>query len=359
VAEARDVLESVAPIQNQHLMGWGALNPEPSPGEYEWDSLDQRIEGIVEMGAEPVLTLCCAPDWMKGGTPGDTDWTELEVAPTPEFFDDFAALAQEAAVRYPEIRHFIVWNELKGFYDEEANDWDAAGYTELYNRVYEAVKEVRPDALIGGPYVVVDSWSLEAETEYASSDVQGPWGVMDRRPLAVIDYWLENAVGADFIAIDGGTGTRDSGLTTADFAATEKFAAVTEWIRDRTELPVWWTEVYAETNDSELGPDDPRRAAVMAQALVAMARAGASVALLWQPAARDGFDSAALFSDTSDEDGGEPLPLVELLNAMSDQLRDDPRLLEGDWDPSGSRYTLTTPDAALTWSPTDGLRRTS
>jgi hypothetical protein len=221
------------------------------------------------------------------------------------------------------------------------------------------VKEVRPDALIGGPYVVVDSWSSPATTEFASSDVRGPWGVLDRRPLAVIEYWLENAVGADFIAMDGGTATRDSGLTTSDFAATEKLAAVVEWVRARTDLPVWWTEVYAETNDGDLGADDPRRAAVMAQALVAMAQAGASVALLWQPEARDDFNSAALFSDTSDEDGGEPLPLVELLRAMSDQLKDDPRLLEGDWDTSGSRYTLTTPDAALTWSPTDGLRRTS
>ncbi len=151
VASARDILESVAPIQNQHLMGWGALNPEPSPGVYEWGSLDRRMEGIVDMGAEPVLTLCCAPDWMKGGAPGATDWGQLEVAPTPEHYDDFARLAQEAALRYPEVRHFIVWNELKGFYDSENNEWDAAGYTDLYNRVYTAVKEVRPDALIGGP----------------------------------------------------------------------------------------------------------------------------------------------------------------------------------------------------------------
>jgi hypothetical protein len=340
-------------------MGWGALNPEPSPGAHEWGSLDRRMEGIVDMGAEPVLTLCCAPDWMKGGAPGATDWGQLEVAPTPEHYDDFARLAQEAALRYPEVRHFIVWNELKGFYDSENNEWDAAGYTDLYNRVYTAVKEVRPDALIGGPYVVVDSWSEEAGTEYASAEVRGPWGVLDRRPLAVIDYWLENAVGADFIAVDGGTGTRDRGLVTSDFASTEKFAAVTEWLRSRTDLPVWWTEVYAETSDSELGPGDARRAAVMAQALVSMARAGASVVLLWQPEASDNFKSAALYTDTTTADGGQPLPLVSLLRSISGPLREDPRQLVGEWDPTASLYTLTTPDGALTWSPTDGLRRTS
>ena len=27
-----------------------------------------------------MITLCCAPDWMKGGEPGFTNWSTLEVA---------------------------------------------------------------------------------------------------------------------------------------------------------------------------------------------------------------------------------------------------------------------------------------
>src|SRR4051812_22526294 len=159
VARARGVLESVAPVQNQHLMGWGAMNPEPSPGVFNFDSLDRRVEMITATGAEPVLTLCCAPDWMTGGEAGSTDWSRLGKAPTPDHYDDFAALAQAAAVRYPAVRRFMVWNEMKGFYDSERNRWDTASYTDLYNHVYQAVKQVRPDALVGGPYVVFDTWS--------------------------------------------------------------------------------------------------------------------------------------------------------------------------------------------------------
>ena len=28
-----------------------------------------------------MITLCCAPDWMKGGEPGFTNWSTLEVGP--------------------------------------------------------------------------------------------------------------------------------------------------------------------------------------------------------------------------------------------------------------------------------------
>ena len=59
-------------------MGWGGGNPEPSPGEYDWGSLDVRVETMRRTGARMVITLCCAPDWMKGGEPGETDWSNLE-----------------------------------------------------------------------------------------------------------------------------------------------------------------------------------------------------------------------------------------------------------------------------------------
>lgn len=66
-------------------MGWGASNPEPSPGHDDFVALDRRVALMLRTGATPVLTLCCAPDWMKGGRPGDTECPQqaLETAPTP------------------------------------------------------------------------------------------------------------------------------------------------------------------------------------------------------------------------------------------------------------------------------------
>src|ERR1700754_1998112 len=31
-------------LQNQHIMGFGALNPEPYPGQFYWEDLDSRLE---------------------------------------------------------------------------------------------------------------------------------------------------------------------------------------------------------------------------------------------------------------------------------------------------------------------------
>ena len=100
----------------------------------------------------------------------------------------------------------LVWNELKGFYDDAENRWDYEGYTALYNEVYKAVKAVRPDVQVGGPYAVITS--LDPGQADGSGELKGDWGVADQRSLDVVDYWLKNNVGADFIALDGATATR-------------------------------------------------------------------------------------------------------------------------------------------------------
>ena len=51
---------TVADTANQHIMGWGALNPAPMPGERDWGSLDARMRFIAKAGVKPVITLCCA-----------------------------------------------------------------------------------------------------------------------------------------------------------------------------------------------------------------------------------------------------------------------------------------------------------
>ena len=354
VDRALGVLADVAPMQNQHLMGWGAGNPEPSPGQFDFASLDRRIRLISATGATPVLTLCCAPDWMKGGVAGSTDWDRIEEAPDPGHFQDFADLAARAAERYPEVRHFVVWNELKGFYDRSRNEWDAAAYTDLYNRVYRAVKGVRPDALVGGPYVVFDSWASDDAGGHPST-VRGVWGVLDQRPLDVVDYWLTHAAGADFIAVDAPTRTRDKGLTTTDFEATGKLAAITEWVRERTELPIWWVEISADCSACAATSGSARRAVVMLDALVAVARAGASTAFLWGAQGSENGETAALFSDTADATGGEPLPLARLLAPLREQLQQDPSKVVTSWQPTTSTWKLSTPDWSVSWSPDTGL----
>lgn len=310
VERATEVLRDLAPLQNQHLMGWGADNPEPSPGAYDWVSLDSRVALMRNTGARMVLTLCCAPDWMKGGVAGTTDWDQLEVAPDLEHFDDFAALAAAAAARYPDIEYFQVWNELKGFYDPVTKAWRAADYTRLYNAVYAAVKAVRPDAKIGGPYVVIDSWS-SASVFATPSSLTGAFGVIDQRSLDVLEYWLAHNVGADFVAVDARTTTKDDVSPADPRAALAKFAVVDIWVRARTPLPIWWSEFYVDPGRTT---SPGAEAELIVAALETMRSTGASTALLWAPNGDPSACRGCLFSDVRDPNGGHRSVLGDLID---------------------------------------------
>lgn len=330
--EARDrvalSLEKQGLPQNQHLMGWGAGNPEPSPGRYDFRALDSRIKLITESGGTPVITLCCAPDWMKGGKAGETDWDELETAPRPEHYADFAKLAGKVAARYPDVRHFQVWNEFKGFFDDERGRWDYEAYTRLYNLVYAEVKRVREDSLIGGPYVVMDSVA-DPKSRHASG-LAGDWGAVDQRSLDALRYWNRHRAGADFVVVDGSSYTKDHKALPDEFAATEKFTAVGEWVREETGLPLWWAEWYVEPpdrNDERKRWSEPRRLAVQAAGMRAMARGGADTGLYWNPQRAGGSCPGCLWSHTDRADGGESSPMLELLSRFGREF------------PPGTRFT--------------------
>lgn len=301
--------------QDQAVMGWGAENPEPAPGRYDFTSLDSRIALIRATGGTPVLTLCCAPDWMKGGKPDTTDWSRLESAPTPAHYADFAALAAKIAERYPDVTHFLVWNEFKGFWDEGANRWDYQDYTRLYNLVYRAVKKAAPHDLVGGPYLDMDSFA-PTDTTNASS-LHGPWGSVDQRDLDALTYWLRHKAGADFLVVDGSSTTHDDAAVPDPFTATEKFTAVGDWLRRNDGgLPVWWAEWYVEP-DSAHWPRD-RLLAVQADAMTRLVAGGAATALYWNPETPGGSCPGCLWRGTdAGTDGGTPLPMMNLLRRFA------------------------------------------
>jgi hypothetical protein len=307
--------------QNQHIMGWGADNPEPVKGRYDFEDLDRRIDFIRASGSTPIVTLCCAPDWMKGGEAGvgKTDWSKaaLETAPDPEHFKDYAALAATVAKRYPDVRHFIVWNEFKGFWNDAKARWDYEGYTQLYNLVYKALKKVNPKIMVGGPYLVMDS--VDPRSEDASAGFKGAWGAMDQRILDAFDYWNRNKAGADFVVVDGSSYTNDDELLPNEFAATDKFTAVSRWVRQRTgNLPLWWAEYYAEPADSRderEGWSENRRVAVQAAGMIALAKGGTTSAFYWNPENEKGTDCAGcLWTPTSGSGGGQKLPMFDLVS---------------------------------------------
>jgi hypothetical protein len=156
VTRAKQLLKRGLKFQNQHLMNWGTDNPEPRSGVFNWTSLDKRIALIRSMHGIPIITLCSAPGWMntsgedQAPQTGPDNWADARVA--DNHVVDFADLSRRVALRYPGVKYFQVWNEYKGYRDNDADNWDYKRYTDFYNSVYDAIKSVRPEAQVGGPY---------------------------------------------------------------------------------------------------------------------------------------------------------------------------------------------------------------
>jgi hypothetical protein len=316
ISSARQILANGPYFQDQAIMGWGVGNPEPSPGVYDWSGLDERVSLIEDTGGTPVLTLCGAPDWMKGGTAGTTDWSNLNVAPLPAYYEDFADLAVAVAKHFPQVHYFLVWNELKGFWDSSTNNWDIADYTTLYNDVYAALKAYNPALQVGGPYLVLQSWANSSDMSNGS-DVSGAWGWLDGRDVSAMEYWHAHALGADFVAVDAGTDTIDAGTPTLDqdFVDTQKFADLTTWVHQLTGLPVWWAEYYPNSPSS----DPERQAALDAAALAEMASAGASHGFLWGPECDPSWTTTpCLWTPTDSDSGGQPTPTATVEQWFAD-----------------------------------------
>jgi hypothetical protein len=310
------------------MMGWGPGSPEPSPGVFDFSDIARRVAIVQAAGGIPVITLSAAPDWMKGGVVGATDWSLINVAPLPQHYQDFAALCAKVAQAFPQVRAFVVWKEFQGFWDQAAHAWNAAGYTTMYNDVFRAVKAVRPDANVGGPYTSMKSYSTPRRA--LPSTPTGPWGTLDQTSLDAVSYWMANKVGADFVAVDGTTFTKDAGLITDPLTSTAKYAAVDGWLAQRTTLPIIWMESHLLPNPPAYS--DQQQAALRVAALLQMASSGASVGLQWEPEQIPGWDEG-LWTNTASVGGGQPTVLGLELPAVLAVLAAPVSLIPG--EPAG------------------------
>lgn len=228
-------------VQAVPFYGWGTA----------LGAVDARI-GEMAGASYRVLTACSAPANMKPSGQGDTQ-TGLEDRVALGSHQAYADLIAATVLRNPSLTHVQVWNEYKGYWSSQKNRWNYEEETDLYNRVYRAVKAVRPSVQVGGPYIAFTKWLPgTGSNKAADASLNGLWGDADQRDFDVLDYFFRNAAGFDFVTVDANLGCRpyqaNGSLSDAPGSALQAagfFAAVAKWVRGKgVNAPVWWSECY-------------------------------------------------------------------------------------------------------------------
>jgi len=336
VSSAKGVLSEFAgSFVDQSIWGFGAdVSPEPTPGKFDMSAIASRLHLIEAAGGIPVITLVSAPNWMKD--PSTASSKLFRAPPSPDHYADFATLCAHVAASFPEVKYFVVWSELRGFYQAKTKSWDGAAYTAMYNDVYTAIKAVRPDARVGGPYANLAS--VPSPVNGVPSSLHGNWGYLDQSMLDALSYWLAHRVGADFVAVDGTTevAKSDEATLTDAVTASEKYAAVDRWIRSQTDLPIWWMESHIQPTS---GWTAQQAAAARVATLVLMAASGAQVGMQWQPQEQANWADEGLWTSTRQPGGGRPTVLAGILLRVLPVLKEPITVANG--GPPGTLVATT------------------
>ena len=106
---------------------------------YNWDPADALLNALQDQGTTAVVTLTGTPRWANRGR-------APSYAPTnPAWFGSFA---YAAARRYPQVKHWVIWNEPNKNWSLRPTS--AATYVRLLNAAYTAIKRVSPRDLVAG-----------------------------------------------------------------------------------------------------------------------------------------------------------------------------------------------------------------
>jgi hypothetical protein len=113
---------------------------EPRAGMYDWRRPDRLLGALRAGGLRPVVTVWGTPGWANGGGGPNV---------APRRAGDFQRFVEEAALRYPYVREWIMWNEPnKATWLRGASP--RTYVTRILNPGYRAVKSVSRAAKVAG-----------------------------------------------------------------------------------------------------------------------------------------------------------------------------------------------------------------
>jgi hypothetical protein len=113
---------------------------EPRPGAFRWDRSDRLLRALRARGLAPVVTIVGTPGWANGGDGPN-------IAPLDP--GDFQVFTRTVALRYPFVRHWVIWNEPnKPLWLTPASP--TTYVRQILNPGYRGIKEVNRAALVAG-----------------------------------------------------------------------------------------------------------------------------------------------------------------------------------------------------------------
>ncbi len=350
VASAKALLQSVSAINNQHIVSFGASNLQSSQGApLDFTSLDARVANLRSLGGECMLTLCSAPGWMLESEP--ESGYDPESRPKEIYFDEYASICAAVAQRYPDVKYFQVWNEFKGFWNAETGWWDDALYLTFYNKIYTAVKAVRPDAYVGGFYMSIrgdgsEMFGYQAVDSYDPLDEEADGNLVWKS----MRYWLQNKAGADFICFDRGLqGWNNNAAFTPEQALdlTQKYEDILTKIRSLTDLPLVMSEFYGlrPSRSSFVMSADYKAVmlALMYKHMLMGSQGRELTALLWSEEDSTGM---SLFTDT-EEGGGQPTSLYRVANGFISAFAQGNTIVQSTSTNTGKIEVLASPQVVM------------
>jgi len=307
------------------MYGFGPTNPEVSNGTYTWGGLDLRVQLMRDAKQQLGITLCQWPDWMTKLGTNTTTYSDLP--PTDDHVVDAVDLVTQVARRYPDVRHWNVHNEMRGYWlPSPVNRWNYESYVRLYNACYDALKGLNSANQVYGPYVHINNYvGSQSNPTRVSTLANRPYGTLDQRDLDVIVYFLANARGCDGVSFDGTCWkARDGAIPNQVEAIRTFYPDFIGWIRTLVggaSVPVHQTEYYSgPTVVVGVGadPELARRAAQGTLGWQVMVRTGYANAMYWSPQADVDLGHQGLWTRT--DQPVSVLPLYEGARAIVDRF---------------------------------------
>lgn len=343
LARGRAVLAASTTLQLQYLYGYGAANPSPDAGTYDFASLDARLGGVIKAtGGTAVLGLGGAPDRMLDTAPTDTNLSH-RFGPSADHLADFQSLVTVVAQRYGTELPYAILGAMKDSPTVTPGQWDVdayldGGYLPLAAQLSSGFHFVK----LGGPWLRIEGTGSDAGTTAGGASYTHE--LMLAADRAALVRFLERAGNTlSFVivqrdAVDPADPRHLSAATNYTDAQllemTPLFGEAVTKVRDTIQStlggskPLWVQSDFTNYRDGGVSP--AYQAAYVASVIKWEMEAGASAFILSVPQQQvvDGGEEMVskdgsmlrLFTNTKVRDGGYPYPAADVMAAVKQRF---------------------------------------